>query len=77
MDLSHLSHSYPFLHLSQKFGVDYGDVLKLVEAIDHPDPNFYEGSFFVSVLSIEETRIIEKVCRAPWRWQFPPQGRGI
>lgn len=79
MDLSDLSHSYPFLHLSRKLGVPYEVVLRVAEMVDHPDPA-YPGviaATLVSGLTLDGARLIERVCHAPWRWQFPPQGRGL
>jgi hypothetical protein len=77
VDLTDLSRSYPFLHLSRKLGVEYGKVLRLADNIDHPDPGFYGGRYFISELTIDQTRVVEQVCHASWRWQFPPEGRGL
>ena len=73
VDLSDLSHSYPFLHLSRKFGVYYEVVLALAAGYDagymQPPP--------ASEPHTDCARAVHAVCHAPWRWQFPPEGRGI
>jgi hypothetical protein len=69
VDLSDLSRSYPFLHLSRKFGVDYYVVLALATGYDagylHPPPQS------------EPHTDCARAVHAPWRWQFPPEGRGL
>jgi hypothetical protein len=70
IDLSDLSHSYPFLHLSRKFNISYEQVMKLAELYDADmlaPPHEALPVFFA----------IYSVCKAPWRWQFPPEGRGL
>jgi hypothetical protein len=64
-DLSDLSHSYPFLDLSRKLRVPYETVLLVADKIDKG-----EGDLFRSTS-------VWHVCRAPWRWQYPPQGVGL
>ena len=71
VDLSDLSHSYPFLHLSRKLGVDYLVVLAIADSVDKgTDGNkpWYGGRIW---------QIIMLVCSARWRWQFPPEGKGL
>lgn len=73
LDLSDLSRSYPFLHLSRKMGVPYALVLDIASRIDRgADPADYWGSDAYHL-----SRQVAKVCSAPWRRQFPPQGRGL
>ncbi len=81
-DLSNLSHSYPFLGLSRLLGVGYGKVLEVAHRLDsgNIDP---DDSRHIEQLAAEEglpvrmVCLVERVCSAPWRWQFPPQGRGL
>lgn len=71
VDLSDLSHSYPFLDLSRRLGVEYKLVLAIADSIDREDDGYrpwYEYEVWSAV---------HLVCRAPWRWQFPPVGRGL
>jgi hypothetical protein len=85
VDLSDLSHSYPFLHLSRLLGVDYGDVLKVVRNMDR---QIRQASCGVSNdglvrwsdegLTPEVRLLIAKVCQAPWRWDMSRVGeRGL
>jgi hypothetical protein len=73
VDLTDLSHSYPFLHLSRKFGVEYYVVLALADG--------YDARYLLPPLESEPynhcARAVHAVCHAPWRWQFPPEGRGL
>ena len=66
-DLSDLSHSYPFLDLSRKLRVSYAQVLQMADRIDQ-GMSCQTGRLYDAVMA---------VCRAPWRWQYPPQGRGL
>lgn len=83
VDLTDLSRSYPFLHLSRKFGVDYGEVLRIADHVDKsvkwvgPGGIKYEVYTLIPDLPDEVVRLIITICLAPWRWQFPPQGRGL
>jgi hypothetical protein len=81
-DLSDLSRSYPFLDLSRRLGVSYGAVLRVSEEIDKMDGDWDGSTRNLDIyysLQPEEVMQIIAVCRAPWRWQFPPKpvGRGI
>ena len=72
MDMSDLSHSYPFLHLSRKLSVPYERILQLADAFD--------GKGIANWREPEDNKLVEcvsAICVAPWRWQFPPQGRGL
>jgi len=69
-----LSHSYPFLHLSQIFRVSYEAVLDVAEAYDKISE---EGKKTVAPARTTCGQFIREVCDAPWRWQYPPQGRGL
>ena len=80
MDLSDLSHSYPFLHLSRKFGVPYSVVLRAAELFDC-------GLVISPGVADVPTRMLGMtpfgeavlaVCRAPWRWDMSRvQERGL
>lgn len=67
IDLSDLSRSYPFLALSRKLQLDYCVVLRMADLIDRGLVKPISGPI----------SLVEAVCRAPWRWQYPPQGRGL
>lgn len=70
MDLSDLSHSYPFLHLSRKFGVPYSEVLKYADLVDNRIGGLCVSSDF--------ERIIASVCHSSWRNDFSrAQERGL
>ena len=71
VNLSDLSRSYPFLDLSRKMDAPYEDVLRLADIIDAGAVN--EKDLETSLTA----QTIAAVCRAPWRWQYPPQGRGL
>lgn len=70
IDLSDLSHSYPFLHLSKKFVVPYRDVLEYAERVDDAIQlrRDYQVSVQPPVTGLQ--RAVVAVCRAPWRWDM-------
>jgi hypothetical protein len=71
INLSDLSRSYPFLDLSRRLQLGYGAVLQIADKIDRGQGNkylIYDMGVWNAVLAI---------CRAPWRWQYPPEGRGL
>lgn len=67
VDLSDLSHSYPFLHLSRKYGVDYKYILKLVEHYD-------KGTLNPPHDLMEPFYAVYRVCKASWRWDMSRAG---
>lgn len=77
-----LSHSYPFLDLSRRLGVPYERVLAASQRLDDGwvDPDNTQQMVLLARecgLTRGQTDLVERVCSAPWRWQFPPQGRGL
>lgn len=81
-DLSNLSHSYPFLDLSLRIGVPYERVLGCAKRLDSGwiDPDNLGHLRHLAQeqgLSLPHVDLVARVCAAPWRWQFPPQGRGL
>ena len=71
VDLGDLSRSYPFLDLSRKLKLSYELVLAVADSIDDKTDGhrvWYGGKVWHAALL---------VCNAPWRWQYPPQGRGL
>jgi len=89
VNLSDLSHSYPFLHLSRKLGVPYERVLAAADLIDSwadfGNSYLLADAIYTHCLRIanqvgmytDQVRLVARVCVAPWRWQFPPEGRGL
>jgi hypothetical protein len=77
VDLSDLSHSYPFLHLSRKFEVAYSEVLRIADVFDYGMSGGLRTvpSHMLGISPIGEA--VLNVCRAPWRWKFPPEGKGL
>jgi stringent starvation protein B len=82
LKLKHLSHSYPFLGLSRSIEVPCERVLAVAQRIDSggvdPDSD-HQLRQLAQEQGVEEmaVHLINRVCCAPWRWQFPPQGRGL
>lgn len=89
---SALSRSYPFLDLARILRRPYAAVLAAAEMIDRwPLHNFGVGYIHeetlrmhclrvanaVHELTTDEVVMVHRVCAAPWRWQFPPEGRGL
>ncbi len=71
VDLTDLSHSYPFLHLSRKLGVPYEHVLTLAAHYDR-------GTLKQPPKSADRCYAIWCVCHAPWRWDMARAGeRGL
>lgn len=68
MILNQVSSSYPFYSIAKHTGVPYGEVLTLVEQIDHPDPAY--APYFATTLPLGVARLVEQVCHADWRWDM-------
>jgi len=82
VDLSDLSHSYPFLHLSRKLAVPYEEILSIADRVDkiierdgkiwpgfYPDDDHY---------NFERFDLVVRICSAPWRWDMSRAGdRGL
>jgi hypothetical protein len=66
IDLSDLSHSYPFLHLSRKFGACYDVVLALAAGYDAG----YMQPPSRSEPNTDCARAVYAACRAPWRFDM-------
>jgi hypothetical protein len=62
-DLSDLSHSYPFLHLSRKHGVEYRYVLELVQHYDR-------GTLKPPCEALQPFHDVWLVCHASWRFNM-------
>ena len=84
VDLSDLSHSYPFLHLSRKFGVPYSEVLRASSWVDTWAPPSATPKIVrdvlgrYSCLQPDAAGAVVAVCRAPWRWDMAQsQERGL
>ncbi len=71
-DLSDLSHSYPFLHLSRKFNRSYSDVLELVGLIDslYAQDMRDDMSWSAHIGNHPLVLAVKSVCRASWRWDM-------
>ncbi len=67
VDLSDLSHSYPFLHLSRKLNIEYHHILRLVMLYD-------SGVLNCPKVIMEPYNSVWAVCHAPWRWDMSRAG---
>lgn len=82
VDLTDMSRSYPFLDLSRRLSVSYPTVLEIADWVDAwnatalgpPTAPMVQHRFDIPE---DKYLAIRDVCRAPWRWQFPPEGRGL
>jgi hypothetical protein len=73
VDLSDLSHSNPFLHLSRKFNVPYSTILLLADMIDKDQVTQVTLSNLTSW-----AQAVWAVCHAQWRWDISRTGeRGL
>lgn len=81
--LVNLSRSYPFMDLARICRVSYSDVLIASYVFDHwrgEDTGFKSMIFISEAVDRLPRRVrdvIRQICDARWRWQFPPQGRGL
>lgn len=57
----------------RQFGVDY--VSATVEEAEQK--HCLRVANAVGGLTTDEVGVVWRVCSAPWRWQFPPEGRGL
>lgn len=69
IDLSDLSHSYPFLHLSKKFVVPYSAVLGAAHDCDSGRDDVEEICRYRK-MTIRAVLAVADVCHAPWRWDM-------
>jgi hypothetical protein len=77
IDLSDLSHSFPFLHLSRKLGLPYQHVLMVASHYDRrtlrPPADWVRQGMSMGALEA-----IWNVCHSPWRWDMSRTGeRGL
>jgi hypothetical protein len=72
------THTYPFLALARRLGVDYADVLNVADIFDNTHKNsvipWKVDSW--NALSPSSRAMVEAVCKAKWRWKYPPSRRG-
>ena len=80
--LNTLSRSYPFLGLSRLFNEPYERVLRAADFADKFTSPGYNPAWAKSLaeysgVSLACAPAVLLVCGASWRWQFPPEGRGL
>lgn len=72
-----LSRSYPFLDLARILQRPYASVLGAAEDYDNGRCDNPDEVDRYRKLTPDEVAVVHRVCAAPWRWQFPPEGRGL
>jgi hypothetical protein len=59
----------------RSFGLDY--IVGSQNSVGGLEKHCLRVANAVHELTRDEVSAVYRVCAAPWRWQFPPEGRGL